>query len=219
MISVKMLVDVLNTYNKFCIEVKNKEDEEKIFELLRARAVKWVTLVEVTQPVSSFGNFKKFPYFIHHDRNQIFWNVVRNVDFPLHIIDSDTDFETQEEVWSYLINEKGIVKYRPGCIEYTLCFKNGFLVDFLTGGINRGLCLSEVDKVKKYIEPKWYDNIPEQGVLCWVGLQANSQNTVAIIKEYDKDNGKAKFKGPDVNCPYATPLTEEEVKQYIYKEN
>jgi len=73
----------------------------------------------------------------------------------------------------------------------------------------------------KQPEPKWYDNIPKQGVLCWVGDYApitKNSNSLRTIVEYD----------PDRLCSFimhrceasiaawvnAVPLTNEEIEEF-----
>jgi len=64
-------------------------------------------------------------------------------------------------------------------------------------------------------EPKWYENIPPHGVLCWVKLAGESCNTrkrPAVVIEYSP---------PLFYCTngcqwrYATPLTDDEIKQFL----
>lgn len=73
-----------------------------------------------------------------------------------------------------------------------------------------------------YEEPKWYENIPESGVLCWVsnsdkGIHSTNKTIVAIINDYQ------------INSPYkynfisvistrhleAEPLTKQEIQIFM----
>ena len=62
------------------------------------------------------------------------------------------------------------------------------------------------------------DNIPENGILCWVSDQTripNSDNYLRIVKHKDKDGGYYDDKYTHWN--YATPLTKEEIRSFIYE--
>lgn len=72
-----------------------------------------------------------------------------------------------------------------------------------------------------YEEPKeWYENIPEQGILCWVTTSYGDTrvNPVLIIKYVPEHEFGFKFRtiGGD-HLPIAIPLTLEEIDKYIYK--
>lgn len=67
-----------------------------------------------------------------------------------------------------------------------------------------------------YEEPNWYDNIPAQGVLCWVSDASPEHRTyLAVIK----DKRKSGFSELDdgLSWKFATPLTKEEVQKLIYE--
>ena len=57
-------------------------------------------------------------------------------------------------------------------------------------------------------EVKWYEDIPEKGVLCWVGCRAD--NRVTLIKRFVESDGY-QFKSETGNYYNAIPLTREEV--------
>ena len=64
------------------------------------------------------------------------------------------------------------------------------------------------------IESNWYDNIPESGVLCWVGdSEIKILNILQAIKSYNKENIYP-FAGV-INWKYATPLTCKEIKTFL----
>jgi hypothetical protein len=66
--------------------------------------------------------------------------------------------------------------------------------------------------------PKWYENIPEHGVLCWVGDNkpfVESTKIVNIIKMREV-NQFISIRGARWN--YALPLTNEEIKQFLQGE-
>ena len=73
---------------------------------------------------------------------------------------------------------------------------------------------------KEVIEPKWYENIPVQGVLCWVH-NSNPERKVRIdlIVYFDttEQEGMGQFQSTFSDWEYAIPLTKEEVVQFIYQ--
>ena len=46
---------------------------------------------------------------------------------------------------------------------------------------------STPDEYEIYKEPKWYENIPEGGVLCWIGDNDNSVS-VGLVIDYDPES-------------------------------
>ena len=64
--------------------------------------------------------------------------------------------------------------------------------------------------------PKWYENIPEHGVLCWINdIDPQHRNLISIITDYDS-NSKLRFRRKNLGgWQYATPLTDDEIKQFL----
>lgn len=64
-------------------------------------------------------------------------------------------------------------------------------------------------------EPQWYDNITEQGVLCFVSDKESppQPNKIALIFK-KKDRG---FCADICDWKYARPVTLEEIQHLIYK--
>ena len=105
----------------------------------------------------------------------------------------------------------------------TYVFKNGFKTMLKGGG--GYLAMDAYDwnrhnKVTEIVAPKWYENIPEQGVLCWVH-NSNPKRKVRIdlIVYFDttKQEGTGRFQSAFSDWEYAIPLTKEEVLEYIYQ--
>lgn len=72
-------------------------------------------------------------------------------------------------------------------------------------------------RVKPEPEPKWYENIPESGVLCWVSdvdpnPSRNNQLDIIISKQDDCFTTKTEF---PYQWNYANPLTPDEIKQFL----
>lgn len=136
----------------------------------------------------------------------------------LELIPSNS-FKTQQEIWQYVL-EGGKVRSKVSNNIYY--FKDGFLTKHnLENKDNREhateLHLRKADQWEKYVEPpKWYENIPEQGVLCWVDYNNHPDiKCMVLVKSFDgvKDVRSV----DDLYYDTATPVTEEEVKQFIYK--
>ena len=61
---------------------------------------------------------------------------------------------------------------------------------------------------------KWCENIPEHGVLCWVGDDSTGHHYITLIKRRTV-NGRY-FRGDSGDLyAYAKPLTDEEIKRYL----
>lgn len=68
-----------------------------------------------------------------------------------------------------------------------------------------------------YHEQKWYENIPEQGVLCWISdFDENSKSIMHIITRYDKNRDHSNFiSKSQTQWRYATPVTADEIEKCI----
>lgn len=67
-------------------------------------------------------------------------------------------------------------------------------------------------------EEQWYDNIPEQGVLCWVKTRPEHRGIVRTVIGCSKKCVPPYLTDTGANWTYATPLTKEEVLHYVYGE-
>jgi hypothetical protein len=74
----------------------------------------------------------------------------------------------------------------------------------------------DLENSEIYHEPKWYENIPEQGVLCWVSdIYMDTKKMIYLVNKYNEAN-EFKFSYGNASCwRYATPLTKAEALQYI----
>jgi len=69
-------------------------------------------------------------------------------------------------------------------------------------------------------EPEWYENIPKQGVLCWVSdynenlNKQNIRNILAEIIDYDSDKEHKYLDFRGSRWKYAVPLTNEEIEEF-----
>lgn len=67
----------------------------------------------------------------------------------------------------------------------------------------------------KPAEPKWYDNISPKGVLCWVSHDTETptnQNHLDLIVAVNTHDFKS---NRHVRWRYATPLTNQEIKEFL----
>jgi len=60
-----------------------------------------------------------------------------------------------------------------------------------------------------YKEPKWYENIPEGGVLCWVS------GNLQIVRAYDKAYEYGFMITEGHCCKNPTPLTKQETQVFM----
>ena len=92
--------------------------------------------------------------------------------------------------------------------------KNGDVEDKDGFAFTKALTITDFTGWSIYEKPKWYENIPEYGVLCWVHDSINHKNDVQIIVRYNPLNTYkfvTKIEGEYI-C--ATPLTREELDSF-----
>lgn len=66
----------------------------------------------------------------------------------------------------------------------------------------------------KMVECEWCENIPEHGVLCWVGDNSASHHYIALVKRRTTNDRYFRDDSGSVHI-YAKPLTDDEIKQYL----
>lgn len=72
---------------------------------------------------------------------------------------------------------------------------------------------------KEAVEIPWYENIPEQGKLCWVSHKDSRNKQTQIIHDYRDTHITKFFSNYTAEWYYeATPLTNEEIKQFLQDE-
>jgi len=64
-----------------------------------------------------------------------------------------------------------------------------------------------------YKEPKWYENIPEGGVLCWCCKNVDSAKYLRIIIK--KDNNTSFWDNNKEPWGFAIPLTKQEIQVFM----
>lgn len=92
----------------------------------------------------------------------------------------NANIKSKKELYQRLLDGERFVLYSVSvyCDEkYNNPFRHGE-VEFSIGN-------KELGNVKQRIETKWYDNIPEKGVICWV-WDSGDEKRVDIISEYNE---------------------------------
>jgi hypothetical protein len=67
-------------------------------------------------------------------------------------------------------------------------------------------------------QPEWYENIPEHGVLCWVSDREKHPDKhcwLRIVDAYRHDDLYPFKQMGQLSWLYATPLTDDEIRQYL----
>jgi hypothetical protein len=130
-------------------------------------------------------------------------------------------FQTQEEIWDWL-KEGGCLVNRINKLHYKKLHE-GFVSNF---DVETNAFIDRSDTGFAYtqdwseytptVKKEWYENIPEQGVLCYVSHEDTTKPYISVITSYNRNHFRT-----SEGCMYkkAIPLTEEEVKQFIYKED
>jgi hypothetical protein len=69
----------------------------------------------------------------------------------------------------------------------------------------------------KEVEPYWWENIPKHGVLCWVDDYDPDPNIglLNVVIKVGSENYRRFVDVNDCRWDYATPLTNEEIKQFL----
>lgn len=130
------------------------------------------------------------------------------------------DFQSEQEVWQWLVNGN-ILKHVNGdlykFIDGILHCKSTYAGNFNT--------FEEISNFKnfaynwfKYVEPQWFENIPEQGILCWVWYREEARD-LGIVISYDAVKDPVyPFETKSSVYKYATPASLEEIEKYILKQ-
>lgn len=152
---------------------------------------------------------------------------------PWDLVEEFKHFHTQQEIFKYLAS--------GGCVKELL--GGNFLVGFNAEGIlcrydPYGMKIMEdswyFDKPMDWtiavpkVKSNWYDNIPEQGILCWVDDYYKDRQLITglqVVIAYEPTNAKpfVTYKSeaagtvgyPFASRKYAIPVTLDEITKYI----
>lgn len=128
-------------------------------------------------------------------------------------------FSSQKEIWKYLVEEEGRKVFHIGKENQLVGFKEGELWNFKEDRKSH-IDFVYSSKWKLYVEKPWYENIPEQGVLCWIGDDETSVLTkklINIVVSYTIHNSFPYTLKSGCTYKFAIPLTKEEVENLIWK--
>jgi len=123
-------------------------------------------------------------------------------------------FKTTADIYKALLEGKKIASMDIYLDSSYVYLKNGDLVNDKDHHVTWGF--SSPESWQEYIEPKWYDNIPEQGILCWV-WNTKTERTIRILKYYYAETQYPYMVDGGYGWEYATPLTREEAEELIYR--
>ena len=119
--------------------------------------------------------------------------------------------KTTQECWQALIDGEKIIDAHGTIVE---------LIDgtpIVSGRKDRAkLGFFHPEDWSIYTHPKWYDNIPEGGVLCWVSDRdplPGSGNCFAMILKHSAEQGFTTKIG--TVWKHATPLPKQEIQQLL----
>jgi len=118
------------------------------------------------------------------------------------------EFKSKKEIYQYILDGGRIKHIFTLDIAY---FRNDSLYTTGKSGLLENSDYKDWVKVK---EPKWYESIPSQGRLCWVGKKANMME---LITEYNHITGLF-VSNLGVTYKEATTLTNEEIKGFLFNE-
>lgn len=120
-------------------------------------------------------------------------------------VDSDDYLKAKYEMKSRIESLEGVIK-----ILSKQVVERDDLLKRVYERIDSETLRKEVDN----IIPKWYDNIPEHGVLCWVQYNPEGKKKVATIYSHkNEDDYETAFYWIDSRT-LVTPLTNEEIEEF-----
>ena len=119
----------------------------------------------------------------------------------------------QREIYEALLAGETLI-YRTHPFDRIIKMENGNITD-INGGDVSLISFSVPYVWSIYKEPKWYENIPEGGVLCWCKDGETDKPTVASIVEQGKSNGY--YTAACKHWIYAEPLTKQEIR--VFRDN
>lgn len=117
-----------------------------------------------------------------------------------------SQFKSLKEIYTALIEGKTIEKKHGIKVHIN---SHGCLVNYN----NDSVCFyfDDPSQWSEYKEPQWYDNIPEEGVICWVSdYVKENKDSVRLITKYTQSIG---FFSSSTLWKYATPVKPEECYQ------
>lgn len=168
---------------------------------------------------------ERFPFQGDNEGTYLALGILHDLD----LVEEVTRFRTQQEVWGYLAGG-GYLTYEDkllGFHEGRLSLFNRY-GEFLNLDLSWGFDFPErwtIGFVQTKPVPKWYYNIPEQGILCWLDDYYKDKQLITGLKvviayEPEKDKPFVTFRSEaagTVSYRYATPATLDVLANFIYE--
>ena len=128
----------------------------------------------------------------------------------MSVFDFGNGFKTQAEMWTHLL-QGGKVK---SAIDGQVC-------ELKDGNLDTYRDVTAAFTWEKYGESKWYENIPEQGILCWVSnAYPDERDEIAVVRKYTHSNAfnpVYTYSNANGAWKWAEPLTGQDAVSRIYK--
>ena len=110
--------------------------------------------------------------------------------------------KNQREIYEALLAGETLIDTDGRIVSFN---PNGMLMNI---GEKAGYSFNEPHKWQIYKEPKWYENIPDGGVLCW----CSDEGIVKFVDNITRFNGN--YQGGSA-WSKATPLTKQEIQVFM----
>jgi len=123
--------------------------------------------------------------------------------------------KNQREIYEALLVGETLIRKETGYDHKVKFNESGFIIwaDAGTAAIET---FDDYGFWQIHKEPKWYENIPDGGVLCWGDV------CVVIIIRYEADKYPCKYQVKDAEdetitrwTAHAVPLTEQEIQMFM----
>ena len=129
------------------------------------------------------------------------------------------------EVLRALLDNRTLKTYQGYSVFYDCAERNPFRIN--KGGADEGYIFHDHGITHEEIEEEWYENIPEQGILCWVWNDDESLRAPYFVYSYHshcplrfKCCSETSIKRDPVDYIFknAAPMTASEVQKHIFSE-
>lgn len=106
-----------------------------------------------------------------------------------------------------------------------IAWAEGKEIEWRCGGDNEWTPVTQPNWMNHYeyrikpTPPKWYENIPEHGVLCWVRGMADDDGVLRIILYHNPSSQYPYCDNEFTTWAFAHPLSNQEIQQFIRSNN
>jgi hypothetical protein len=103
--------------------------------------------------------------------------------------------------------------------EIIIAWAKGETVQYFDGGLWVDIKTPSWNDSSKYrIKKEWFDNIPKNGIACWVAdVENDLDERIKIIVGYDPDESYPFESNDSCSWKYAIPFSNEDVKKFVYQ--